>query len=97
MPVNAACEALNAGCRLALHYDGVYRIVEVHAVGLNSAGHHVMRVWQTSGGRNNSFSNWRLMRLDKATGLFITDQVSQAPRMGYRRDDQDIQSIVCQV
>lgn len=98
MPVALPCEAIEKAQRLSLRYDGHNRLVEVHAVGWTKAGHSVMRVWQVSGGSNSGeTSGWKLMRLDSASGLTLTDQQSEAPRPQYARGDRAMQRIAAQV
>jgi hypothetical protein len=98
MMIAAACEALRAGRVLQLRYDGYTREVEVHAVGYSEAGNAIMRVWQLRGGsQSGDRTGWKLLRLDETAGYGITDEKSQAPRGGYRRQDRAMASISCQV
>ncbi len=93
-----ACDALNAGRVLQLSYDGYFRTVEVHAVGLTKEGNAVMRVWQTGGGSvSNEPVGWKLLRLDEAAGANVTNIMSAAPRTGYRQNDRAMNRIVCQL
>jgi hypothetical protein len=95
---HVACEALNAKKCLEIRYDGFSRIVEVHAVGTTDDGNPVMRVWQVSGGSaSGERTGFKLMRLDKTWGLGVSNEVSQAPRRGYKRGDKAISIIRCQV
>ena len=98
MWVQTACDALRAGLVLQLRYDGYSRDVEVHAVGLTKEDHGVMRVWQVAGGSaSHEPVGWKLLRLDEATGAFITKQKALAPRPGYKRGDKVMRSIKCQL
>lgn len=98
MTLVIACEALAEGKRLTLNYDSHSRIVEVHAVGTSTAGNPIMRVWQTSGGSNKGgIPDWRLMRLDRASEISITDEVSEAPRDGYKSGDKAMAFINCEI
>jgi hypothetical protein len=93
-----ACQALRNGLVLSLHYDGYFRGVEVHAVGVTKNGNEIMRAWQVSGGSvSNEPIGWKLLRLDEAIGGSITQDKSAAPRQGYRRDDRAMQRIICQL
>ena len=98
MHSNTACDALRAGRCLELRYDGYSRVVEVHAVGVSTAGNPVMRVFQIRGGSvSGERMGWKLMRLDEAFTPVISDEPSQAPRNGYKRGDRDMVRIVCQI
>lgn len=98
MWVETACEALREGRLLELRYDGYSRCVEVHAVGYSSAGNAVMRAWQVSGGSvSGEKVGWKLMRLDEAQNAFLSSNVSEVPRPGYKRGDGAMTRIVCEL
>jgi hypothetical protein len=98
MWANTACEALKSARILRLLYDGFFRNVEVHTVGITKDQNEIMRVWQVSGGiASGEPTGWKILRLDEATGAEITDEQSQAPRQGYMRGDKAMESIYCQV
>ena len=98
MWIQNACDALRSGCVLQLQYDGYTRDVEVHAVGITKENHAVMRVWQIAGGSvSHEPVGWKLLRLDEATGAFVTKQKSLAPRPGYKRGDKVMSRIQCQL
>lgn len=98
MWVQTACDALRSSRVLQVRYDGYTRDVEVHAVGLTKEDHAVMRVWQVAGGSvSNEPVGWKLLRLDEATGAFVTTQNSLAPRPGYKRGDKVMSVVKCQL
>ena len=98
MHSETACEALRKGLCLELRYNGYSRIVEVHAVGISTAGNPVMRAWQVRGGSvSNEPVGWKLMRLDEAVGAVLTNEKSDAPRSGYKPGDKGMQQITCQL
>jgi hypothetical protein len=93
-----ACEALRQQRCLDIRYDGFSRVVEVHAVGVSSAGHDIMRVWQVRGGSvSNEPVGWKLLRLDEVLSVTILSERALAPRQGYKRGDRAMQRITCQV
>jgi hypothetical protein len=93
-----AREALEKGLCLTLHYNGYTRLVEVHTVGTNALDHHIVSVWQVSGGsESNERVGWKLLVLDEATGAALTDIKSQAPRHGYKRGAKQFTRILCQI
>jgi|ERR1039458_6925705 YD repeat-containing protein len=99
MLITTACEALAAGQRLELRYDGYSRVVEVHAAGYTKESHVVMRVWQVRGGSvSNEPIGWKLMRLDETFSGHIIAEKSMAPRPGYKRGDSAMKrGIKCQL
>ncbi len=95
---STACDALAKGVCLELRYDGFTRTVEVHAVGVSTAGNEVMRVWQVRGGSvSNEPIGWKLMRLDEAASVALTSERSQAPRVGYKKGDRGMVRIFCEL
>jgi hypothetical protein len=98
MWVQTACDALRSGHILQLQYDGYIRDVEVHAVGYTKDDNAIMRVWQVGGGSvSNEPVGWKVLRLDEATGAFVTKQKSCAPRFGYRPGGKVMSVIQCQL
>lgn len=98
MWASTACEALSSGIVLHLQYDGYFRGVEVHAIGITKDHHEIMLVWQVTGGSvSNEPVGWKMLRLDEATGASLTSQKSLAPRIGYKRDNKAMQRIVRQL
>jgi len=98
MHSETACEALRKGVCLELRYNSYARVVEVHAVGISTAGNPVMRAWQIRGGSvSNEPVGWKLMRLDEAMGAALTNERSEAPRPGYKPGDKGMQQIICEL
>lgn len=96
--VDTACQALQKGKVLELQYDGFSRCVEVHAVGISTAGHYVMCCWQISGGSASGESvGWKLMRLDEVRAALVSGQPAAAPRNGYRRGDKRMHRLICEL
>jgi hypothetical protein len=94
---HVACEALQKGVCLEISYDGHSRTVEVHAVGTSTAGNPVMRAFQVRCTKPGGNGVWRLFRLDKTWRFALGNERSQAPRGGYRPNDEDIAFIRCQI
>ncbi|MEP0192034.1 MAG: hypothetical protein ABJP70_00200 [Erythrobacter sp.] len=91
-------QALNSNVRLELRYDGFTRVVEVHAVGISKAGNPCMRVFQVRGGSvSNEPVGWKMMTLDKAFTMHLTEEVSQAPRQGYAANDRGMSVVHAQL
>jgi hypothetical protein len=57
-----------------------------------------MRCWQVAGGSvSGERVGWKLLHLDEASGGFIRDQSSLAPRRGYNPRDPVIHIFDCRV
>ena len=93
-----AIAAIQSTVRLELRYDGYSRVVEVHAVGVSTAGNPCMRVFQVRGGSvSNELVGWKMMTFDKAFSMHLTEEVSQAPRQGYAKNDRGMSRIFSQI
>lgn len=93
-----AIDALQSGKLLELRYDGFSRVVEVHTVGVTTAGNEAMSVWQVRGGSDsNEPTGWKTMRLDEAFSAHVIEEKSKAPRTGYKRGAKTFSRIYCQL
>lgn len=95
----AAMQAIDEKKVLQLDYGGWTRLVEVHAVGVSTAGNPVLRGWQLTGGsQSGGHAGWKLFDLDKVPETFkLTDYPSEAPREGFRRGDNAMLEIFREV
>lgn len=91
------CEALKTSRCLLIQYDGYTRVVEVHAVGYSRENNAIMRVWQVRGGSSTNTTGWKLLRLDETLALQLLDEKSCAPRNEYKRNDEAMVRITCQI
>jgi hypothetical protein len=86
-----AKRALLDGNVLWLTYDGVERVVEVHAIGVSVGGLPCIRVWQVRGGGSNG---WKMLLTSKIErDLEVLEDKSEAPRAGYQRGDKGMLSV----
>lgn len=94
-----ASKALKMGKVLSLEYDGLPRIVEVHAIGLSKAGRMSMRVYQTTGDSlKGNTEGWKLLSVGKILEApKLLDTNSSAPREGYQQNDASMIEIVDQL
>lgn len=98
MFADIAHEALRLGKRLELRYHGFSRVVEVHAIGISTAGNAIMSVYQVRGGSlSGERVGWKNMLFDESFTAHIIEEESAAPRPGYRRDAQIFRSVTCQL
>jgi hypothetical protein len=91
-----ACVALETGKCLEVQYETFSRIVEVHRVGISPQGGHILSGWQIRGPANER-AGWKLLNLDEAAGLALTDTPSRAPRPDYRRGAKQFIGVICQL
>ncbi len=57
-----------------------------------------MRVYQVRGGSvSNEPVGWKMMVFDKAFSMHLTEEVSQAPRQGYAKNDRGMSRIFAQL
>jgi predicted DNA-binding transcriptional regulator YafY len=88
------CQAIENRCVLQITYERKIRQVEPHAYGIDDENHELLRAWQQSPLPND----WRMFRLDKATGIAITNTHFSQPRPGYKRNDAAMKRrIYCQL
>jgi len=98
MHLDTLCKAVADKKRVSLRYDNYSRLVEVHTCGKLTTGEMAARVWQVSGGSvSGERSGWKMLHLDEITGVRIVDEISSAPRKGYKRGDRAFEVIRCQV
>ena len=92
----AAIKAMDQGRAIPVLYDGMLRLVEVHAVGVTTAGNPCMRVFQVAGEtRSGEELGWKMMTFEKVQ--LIDDVNSEAPRPGYKKGDKGMGTIFKEV
>lgn len=75
-----------------------HRVVEVHAVGVGRKGKLCLRVFQTSGSSVYSDeSGWKMLLFEDADDVHLTDEVSLAPRSGYKMGDRGMSSVLKEI
>lgn len=94
-----AMKALATGLAMEVEYNGAPRLVEVHAVGVSTAGKPCMRVYQLQGASDSGEEQgWKLMSLGKVFEMpKLTDIHSLAPREGYRKGDLGMSQIFTEI
>jgi hypothetical protein len=97
MRVARACEALDQGCCLELYYEGHSEVVEVHAVGFDSAGRAWLLGFERHGGADPTPGAWIFVPLDETKRVSLSGYFSAAPRPGFTRDDPRFERVLRQV
>lgn len=88
--------AMKTGKPIQFEYDGKTRLVEVHAAGVSTAGHPVIRGFQIGGSSwtADDLPVWRLFTVSKIFDFpAIVDMKSQAPREGFKHSDKGMTTI----
>jgi hypothetical protein len=83
------CLAIREKRMLRLTYDFKTRLIEPHAYGVSKDGDDLLRAWQIE----PLPADWKLFRLDKATGLTITETHFLQPRFDYKKNDPALKSV----
>jgi len=94
--VTAACDAIETAQCLEIRYEDCARLVEVHRVGIGRSGEHILSGWQIRGPAQER-AGWKLLNLDDAESVTLTDIASRAPRPDYRRGAKQFIGIISQL
>jgi predicted DNA-binding transcriptional regulator YafY len=84
---------------LRVFYAPGWRQIEPHAFGRGSDGQLLLRAYQTSGAsKSGEHEHWKLFRVDRLEGVEPSDEPSEVPRPGYKRDDSHMKGgIIAQI
>jgi len=87
--------AMKTGRPIDFQYEGKTRLVEVHAVGISTAGNPVLRGYQIGGqSETGVVPIWRLFTIKKIFDFpAIVDMKAEAPRPGYKLGDKGMSEI----
>lgn len=88
------CSAISDQAILEFDYKGKRRRVEPHTLGVHGNGSVTLCGWQLSGGSGES---WRDFLLAEMTALTVEDEVFPGARPGFKRGDQTLQRVICQL
>ena len=92
------CDAIRTLAVLQLDYDGRLRIVEPHCHGTSRTGKEALRVYQIAGeSKSGPGSGWRMLVVEKISGLHATGQRFAGPQPDYNPNDSDMISIHCRL
>ena len=94
--ITTACDAIETARCLEIGYRDCTRIVEVHRVGIGRGGEHIISGWQIRGPAQER-AGWKLLNLDEAESVMMTEVPSRAPRPDYRRGARQFIGIICQL
>lgn len=81
-----------------LYYDGGYRTIEPHCLGMGNSGNYLLRAFQISGHSNSGKRrDWKLLDLKKIRNCVLLDQKFQHSRIGYVRGDSAMRMIYAEL
>jgi len=84
--------------RLNLTYDLLPRVVEVHTIGITTAGRPAMSVWQVDGQNNTPpIPDWRFFCFDKCWDVAVSNLPSLAPRPQYKKGAKQFRRIIAEL
>lgn len=92
------CSAIRSRQVLRFSYDGGWRTVEPFCHGISTAGHEVLRGYQTGGySESGNPVGWKLFQVSKIAGLMPTGQTFAGARPGYNPNDAAMAAVHCHV
>jgi len=92
------CNAIRDRKVIRFYYNGGFRTVEPFCHGISTAGHDILRGWQTGGySESGESQGWKLFRVDDMSSLTITDEVFEGRRPRYNPSDSAMTTIYCNV
>ena len=90
------CDAVRSRRLLMFAYGGLVRVVEPHALGVNTAGHEALSAWLRPGySRTDPAGGWRMYLVDGISALQRLDDGFDGPRAGYNPGDSHFVSVQC--
>lgn len=90
-------EAIRTRHIISFYYDGGTRMVEPYCYGTSTAGHKVLRGYQTSGYTSSGKRGWKLFEVSKMSNLQVTDETFASNRRGYKPNDSAMSSVIAHV
>lgn len=94
MHADKICKAIQAHSILTFRYKGSIRTVEPHTLGYDGDGDLTLCAWQLSGGSGVGFRDFHVQKLSE---LSTAQQSFSGARPGFRRGDQTLSRILCQL
>ena len=93
------CDAIRDKYLLQFNYHEKLRIVEPYCYGVSTAGHEVLRAFQTEGGTHSSFlPSWRMFLVEEIEDLQKLPDQFPGFAPGYNPNgDDSMSTIFCQV
>jgi hypothetical protein len=90
-------EAIRNRKILSFSYNGLFRVVEPHTVGLSRAGRPALSCYQIKGLHVKPGHEWDFCVLSNIHDLKLTGEVFLNPRYGYKRGDSRMLTIYAEL
>ncbi len=92
------CKAIENQNLIEFTYDGCYRVVEPHTLGVSKLGKDNLSAYQTEGTSvHGEVPDWKRFTLSKIKGMSVLDETFDGPRPGYVRGDSRMDKIYCEI
>jgi hypothetical protein len=90
------CRAIRERRIVRFSYDGGTRDVEPHCHGCSKDGNDLLRGYQIAGySHSGDPVGWKMFRLDRVSGLLVTEAAFPGPRPEYDRHDDSMATLYC--
>lgn len=90
------CRAIQERRILRVYYDGGLRSVEPHCHGCSKDGNDLLRGYQVGGYSSSGEPvGWKMFRLDRTSGLMMTETTFAGPRPEYDPHDNRMATVYC--
>lgn len=96
--ITAICNAIKQKKLLEFYYDGFYRKVEPHTLGVSKKENDLLSAYQIEGGsKDGKVPDWKQFNLEKIERLNTLDEIFEEPRSGYKKGDSRMVKIYCEL
>ena len=95
---NLIIEAIENKKTLEFNYQGFYRIVEPHTLGVFNNGNILLIAYQTDGeSKSRKAPFWSTFLINEIEDLLILEDTFLEPREGYKKGDARFMEIYCEL
>lgn len=96
--ITTICNAIKQRELIEFNYDGFYRKVEPHTLGVSKKGNDLLAAYQVEGGsKEGNVPGWKQFNLEKIERLNVLAESFTTPRPGYTKDDSRMIKIYCEL
>lgn len=96
--ISQICSAIQNKKLLEFIYDGYFRRVEPHTLGVSKRGNDLLSAYQVSGeSKEGKVPDWKQFNLEKIQDLIVLNETFVNPRDGYTKGDSRMIEIYCEL